>query len=334
MVKRAMIGLALVALLAGAPSAAMAATTPTPSPTASTPAPLGPARDATWKKASAHSATLSWKAPANAAKRKVQYVVIVHIKLGSAKAITRTESAYTKTSITYSSIPAGAKLNGEVTISTRYAMDKHDAIPAYTQPQLKPSQVQDARMIATGVQLKATWKAPKNDEGTLINGYRVTLYRVPEVSSETLKMVARADLNASQREHTFKNLEGQRQYYAFIQAKNSKGLGQKTQTNLVTTGAAPMTMSPKPTEVAEPTPLPSVTPTTTSPSQSATPGVVIPPQVTPSPTAPVPSESADVQTQGVGALSQTKVKLLVVGGVVVVLTLLGLVGLRVYRRFF
>lgn len=336
MIKRAMVGLALAALLAGAPSAALAASKPTPSPSVSTvapPAPLGPARDATWKKTGDHSARLSWKAPANAGKRSVKYVVIVRIKLGSAKATTRTQTAYTKTAINYNSIPAGAKLSGEVTVSTRYAMDKHDSIPTYTQAQLKPSQVQRPLLIATGVQLRAAWKAPKADEGTLINGYRVTLYKVPQTSSEKLDVVARADLDASERERTFKNLKPLSQYYAFIQAKNSKGLGQRTQTNLATTGAAPESAAPAPSEII-PTPvIPTQTPSAAAPQPSG--GVIIPTQIAPTATPPSPSSTstADVKTTGVGALSQDTVKLLVAGGVVVVLSLLGLLIWRLYRRY-
>lgn len=332
---RLLVTAALSALLLATPAAAFAASPATPEPTASPSATssinTNPARDATWKKVDAHSAKLSWKAPTGASIPKPTYVVIINVTLGKKKVKTYTNTNVKSTGITYKSIPAGAKLSGEVTTSVRYAQDKHDKVPTYTQPQLKPAQVKSPMLIATGVQLKATWKAPSTSAGTLITGYHIVLYQ-SATGTEARKAVKTVDVKADKTSATFTKLKPQTEYYAFIQAVNSKGQGKVAQTNNVTTGAAPQV-----TKTQEVTPEPTVPPTPTSTASSSSvetlaPGVTVPSQV-PLPTSATPTTSAAASASENRGLDPDVMRLLILGGVILALGGAGFLIWRLWRRY-
>lgn len=151
--------------------------------------------------------TVRWNA-ASAATRHT-----VTLKLSNGRKITKTISG---TSFAFTGLPSGARFTGSVVGANTAGSGKAATFSGTTRAVSKPSAPGTPRTATVSKTVaKATWTAPKADNGSKVSTYRVTVAGAG--TTKTFK--------TSKTGYTIKGLKPGAKYAVKVQAINSKGAG-------------------------------------------------------------------------------------------------------------
>jgi len=170
------------------------------------------------------SGVVSWEAPAETGGSAITGYRIV--KPGTDATVKANVRSYTVTKLT-----AGKAYTIQVQAKNAKGYGSAAAVTLKTKPLTKPSAPRSLKVSkTTRTSGKVSWRAPADNGGTKITGYRI------------VKPGKDATVKASARSYTVKKLKAGRSYTIKVRAKNAKGYGPAAAVKLKTKPPAP----PKP----------------------------------------------------------------------------------------